>query len=142
TSAVAGSRSVDLLVRDARVALPVRGPAGHLGSLMRRLRRLGGGQRRPPRALAYMRWSGHFEFGLDRRPMHLGDGDRVRRIVAAWAAGDEVRGLALYWDMVYGYLARLLAADAQVRDAALVVRYETLEAAPAETLPAVLPHCA
>src|SRR5262249_39641100 len=59
----------------------------------------------------------------------------------AWAAGDEVRGLARYWDMVYGYLARLLAADAGVRAAALVVRFETLCADPAATLRAVLDHC-
>ena len=73
--------------------------------------------------------------------MHLGDGERVQRIVQAWAAGDEVRGLALYWDMVYGYLAGLLASDANVRSAALVVRFETMCAAPVETLRAVLEHC-
>src|SRR5262249_1679220 len=122
------------LFPDARFLLPVRAPAAHVASLVRQQRWFAHGQRQHPRALAYRRWAGHFECGVDRRPMHLGDGDRVRRIVAAWEAGDEVRGLALYWDMVYGYLARLLAADARVRDAALVVRYEALEAAPAETL--------
>src|SRR5262249_2776267 len=83
----------------------------------------------------------HFEFGLDRRPMNLGDGERVGQILRAWAAGDEVRGLALYWDMVHAYLARLLAADEQVRSAALVVHFETMCAAPAETLGAVFAHC-
>jgi hypothetical protein len=130
------------LFPDARFLIPVRAPAGHIASLLRQHRWFAQGQRHHPRALAYMRRSGHFEFGLDRRPMHLGDGERVRRILAAWAAGDEVRGLALYWDMVYGHLARLLASDAQVRDAALVVRFEALCAAPAETLRAVLAHCA
>jgi hypothetical protein len=130
------------LFPDARLLIPVRAPAGHLASLARQQRRFSEGQRQHPRALAYMRWSGHFEFGLDRRPTHLGDGERVRRVLAAWAAGDEVRGLALYWDMVYGYLARLLASDARVRDAALVVRFEDLCAAPAATLRAVLGHCA
>jgi hypothetical protein len=89
-----------------------------------------------------MRRSGHFEFGLDRRPMHLGEGERFRRIVDAWAAGDEIRGLAMYWDMVYGYLARLLSADAGLRKAALVVRFESLCDDPAGTLQAVLEHCA
>jgi hypothetical protein len=130
------------LFPDARFVIPVRAPPGHIASLMRQHRWFSHGQRHHPQALAYMRRSGHFEFGLDRRPMHLGDGERVRRIRGAWAAGDEVRGLALYWDMVYGYLARLLASDARVRDAALVVRFEALCAAPAETLRAVLEHCA
>jgi hypothetical protein len=129
------------LFPDARFLIPVRAPAGHVASLLRQQRWFSAGQRRHPRALAYMRRSGHFEFGMDRRPMHLGDGERVRRIQEAWAAGDEVRGLATYWDMVYGYLARLLAADARVRDAALVVRFEDLCAAPVETLRAVLGHC-
>src|SRR5256885_9037200 len=51
---------------------------------------------------SWMRRSGHFEFGRDRRPMNLGDGERVRAIQRAWAAGEEVRGWACYWDMVYG----------------------------------------
>jgi hypothetical protein len=130
------------LFPDARFLIPVRAPEAHVASLLRQQRWFAQGQRRHPRALAYMRRSGHFEFGLDRRPMHLGDGERVRRILAAWAAGDEVRGLAMCWDMVYGSLARLLASDGRVRDAALVVRFEALEADPAETLRAVLGHCA
>jgi hypothetical protein len=130
------------LFPDARFLIPVRAPAGHIASLARQHRRFSQGQRRHRRALAYMRRSGHFEFGLDRRPMHLGDGERVRRVAEAWAAGEEVRGLALYWEMVHGYLARLLATDARVREAALVVRFEDLCAAPAETLRAVLRHCA
>jgi hypothetical protein len=88
-----------------------------------------------------MRRSGHFEFGRDRRPMNLGDGERVRAIRRAWAAGEEVRGWALYWDMVHGHLARLLEADAKIRAATMVVHFEDLCAAPAQTIRAVLDHC-
>jgi len=129
------------LFPDAKVLIPVRAPAAHVASLMRQHQRFSAGQRKHPRALAFMQRSGHFEFGLDRRPMNLGNSDHVRRIRQAWAAGDEVRGLAVYWDMVYGHLARLLAADAQVRAAALAVRFETLCESPVETLRAVLGHC-
>jgi hypothetical protein len=130
------------LFPDARFLLPVREPATHIASLMRQQQLFSQGQRKHPRALAYMRRSGHFEFGLDRRPIHLGDRARARRVREAWADDDEVRGLAMYWDMVYGYLANLLASNARVRQAALVVRFESLCAAPAETLRAVLGHCA
>ena len=129
------------LYPDARFVIPVRAPASHLASLLRQQHWFAQGQRSHPRALAYMRRSGHFEFGLDRRPMNLGDGERVRDILSAWEAGDEVRGLARYWDMVYGYLARLLESNAQVRNAALIVRFERLLAAPRETLRAVIEHC-
>ncbi len=127
---------------DARFIIPVRAPAPHVASLMRQHRWFCRGQRRHPRALAYMRRSGHFEFGLDRRPMHLGDSAKVRRVLDAWHAGDEVRGLAICWDMAYGHLARLLTANTALREAALVVPYESLCAAPAAVLEGVLRHCA
>jgi hypothetical protein len=126
---------------DARFLLPIRSPASHIASLMRQHEWFSAWHRQFPRTLAFMQWSGHFEFGLDRRPMHLGDDERVRRIRDAWAAGDEVRGLARYWDMVYDHLARLLDSDAQVRAAALPVRFESIREQPAETLRAVLEHC-
>jgi hypothetical protein len=130
------------LYPDARFIIPVRDPADHIASLARQHRWFSEGQRRHPPALTYMRRSGHFEFGLDRRPMHLGDAERVRAILAAWSTGDEVRGLAMYWDMVYGYLARLLDADQRVRNATLVVRFESVCADPVKSLSSVFDHCA
>jgi hypothetical protein len=44
--------------------------------------------------------------------------------------------------MIHGHLLRLLDADAQVREATKVVRFEDLCAAPAEAIRAVLDHCA
>ncbi|HVA44991.1 MAG TPA: sulfotransferase [Pirellulales bacterium] len=128
------------LFSDAKVLLPVRSPVDHVASLLRQHERFSQGQRRHPRALAYMQRSGHFEFGLDRRPLNLGDASRVEQVARYWAQGDDVRGFATYWDMVYGYLARLLADDDRVRAATLVVRFETLCESPAETLHAVLRH--
>jgi hypothetical protein len=130
------------LFPDARVVLPVRDPVSHIASLARQHRWFCEGHRKHPRSLAWMRRSGHFEFGRDRRPMNLGDSERVRAIQRAWAAGEEVRGWACYWDMVYGHLTHLLDADAQVRAATKVVHFEDLCAAPADTIRAVLGHCA
>jgi hypothetical protein len=126
---------------DARFLLPVRAPADHVASLVRQQRLFSAGQRAHPRALAYMRRSGHFEFGLDRRPINLGDGGRVRAIQSALADGDEVGGLARYWDMVYGHVWRVLESDPAVRRASVVVRYEDVAAEPEATLRTVLRHC-
>jgi hypothetical protein len=126
---------------DARFLVPVRGPADHIGSLMKQHRWFSEGQRNHARMRAFMRRTGHFEFGLDRRPIHFGDDPRVRQIQQAWASGDELRGLAMYWDMVHAYLACLLAADAKVRQAVMVVQFEEMCAEPARTLTAVLNHC-
>jgi hypothetical protein len=129
------------LFPDVRIILPVRAPTSHIASLVRQHQWFCEGRRKHPRALAWMRRLGHFEFGRDRRPMNLGDGERVRTIQRAWAAGEEVCGWASYWDMVYGYVVRLLDADPQVRAATKVVRFEELCAAPAETIGAVFDHC-
>ncbi len=129
------------LFPDARFVIPVRAPAAHVASLLRQHRWFTEGQRRNRRALDFMRRSGHFEFGLDRRPLNLGDVERVRAVLRAWAAGEEVRGWAICWDTVYGHVARLLETDEKVRAAAHVVRFEDLCAAPAETIQAVLDHC-
>jgi hypothetical protein len=129
------------LFPDAKFIIPVRSPASHIASLKRQQLWFTQEQGKYPRALAFMQRSGHFEFGLDRRPMNLGDGPRVQRIQEAWAAGEEVRGLAMYWDMVYGYLADLLDSDREVLKASRVVRFDSLCAAPAQTLQEVLDHC-
>jgi len=130
------------LFPDAKFVLAVRAPLSHIASLMRQHQWFSQGQRTYPRALTFMQRSGHFEFGRDRRPMNLGDSERVQEIRRAWAAGDEVRGWACYWDMVYDHLAHILAEDALVRAAVRVVRFEDLCDAPAETIRRLLEHCA
>jgi hypothetical protein len=127
---------------DARIILPVREPVSHIASLVRQHERFSTGERRHRRALAYMQRSGHFEFGLDRRPLNLGDADRARGVVQAWTFGQEVRGWARYWALVYEYLADLLATDFAVRSAVLVVRFEDLCQRPAEELDRVVEHAA
>jgi hypothetical protein len=129
------------LFPDARFLIPVREPASQIASLMRQHERFSAGERRHPRALAYMQWSGHFEFGLDRRPIHLGDGPQVRAVLEAWDRGEEVRGWARYWALVHEYLHRVLDAEPGLRSAALVVRYEEMCDRPADVLMAVLEHC-
>jgi hypothetical protein len=130
------------LFPDARFIVPVREPVSHIASLMRQQQRFAEGQRRRPRALAAMQWSGHFEFGLDRRPMNLGDTARVRDIQDAWRRDEEALGWALYWAMVHDHLADRLEEDARLRSAALVVRFEALCDAPQATLAALFSHSA
>jgi hypothetical protein len=130
------------LFPDARILIPVREPVSHIASLMRQQQRFAHGQRKHRRALAQMQRSGHFEFGLDRRPINLGDHARVRDIERAWESGQEVLGWARYWAMVYDYLARQFAADELVRRAVLVVRFEALCDTPAEVIRSVCRHCA
>lgn len=129
------------LFPDARFVIPVRDPLWHVASLMKQHALFLDGQQGNPRARRHLRRVGHFEFGLDRRPINLGDDGAAARVMRLWADGREVEGWALYWSQVYGYLADLLDASAAVRAAALVVRFEDLCSAPRQTLETVLRHC-
>jgi hypothetical protein len=128
------------LFPDARFLIPVRDPVWHVASLIKQQRLFCEVERRNPRVLAYLRRVGHFEFGLDRRPINTGADEAVQEIVALWQAGEEVRGSARYWSRIYGFLADTLDADAKLTEAARVIRYEDLCKMPAETLRALLDH--
>jgi hypothetical protein len=129
------------LFPDARFVVPVREPVAHIASLMRQHRRFVEEHRRDPKLMRHMSRSGHFEFGLDRRPVNVGNTTLTRTVTELWAAGHEVEGWALYWNDVYGRLADLLDAHAALRRATLVVSYEALCARPAPVMRAVLAHC-
>jgi hypothetical protein len=129
------------LFPDARFILLVRDPVEHVGSLMRQQVNFTRAAEADPRVIDYLRALGHFEFGLDRRPINLGDDTAVRTVMAAWAAGREVEGWALYWRQIYEYLADLLETQDAVRQATLVVRFELLHSAPRTSLDRILDHC-
>jgi hypothetical protein len=129
------------LFPDARFVVPVREPRWHIASLMKQHKLFCEGGRANPESVRHLQRVGHFEFGLDRRPINAGDRAAVQEVMACWAAGAEVEGWARYWSHVYGYVADRLEASPKLRAATLVVRYEDLCRAPQATLAAVLEHC-
>lgn len=130
------------LFPDARFVLLIRDPVEHVASLLRQQVNFSAAASADPRTLDYLRAIGHFEFGADRRPINCGNDEDIKAVVAAWGAGREIEGWALYWRHVYNYLADLLAGDEAIRQAALVVRFEDLHGAPETSLTAILEHCA
>ena len=129
------------LFPDARFVVPVRDPVWHIASLMKQHRLFCKGETDNPRAVDYMRRVGHFEFGLDLRPINCGDDEKVREIERLLKQGEDVRGWARYWAMLYGHVADTLNADDALREAAMVLRYEDLCERPEETMRAMLSHC-
>ena len=126
---------------DARFVIPVREPVRHIASLLRQHQRFSRACDGNARGLAHLREVGHFEFGLDRRPINTGDAASTAEILRLWRNGDEIRGWAKYWSQVYGYVADRLHANERLRAAALVVRYEDLCASPNELVRKTLDHC-
>ena len=128
------------LFPDARFLLPVREPEAHVASLMKQHALFCRVQGSNPAARRHLRLAGHFEFGLDRRPINPGDGASVGAIEACWARGDEARGWAKYWAAIYGHVLERLDGDPALAGRSLVVRYEELCDQPAATMTAVCRH--
>lgn len=128
------------LLADARFLVPVREPVAHIASLAKQHRLFCAQESEDPRVLRHMRRVGHFEFGLDRRPLNLGDAARARSVAALWAKGEEARGLARHWASVYGFVLDQLERDPALRERTMIVRYEDACGQAAVTLAAVAAH--
>ena len=126
---------------DARFVVPVRDPVGHIASLIKQHKLFCSEETRDPHILDHMRRSGHFEFGLDRRPINFGDSETVQRIQALWQAGREVEGEALYWASVYGFVADLLEREPAIAERTLLIHYDDLCAEPDAILEQLYEHC-
>lgn len=129
------------LYPEARFVVAIRDPVWHIASLMKQQRLFATGEANQPRALEHMRRVGHFEFGLDRRAINVGDDAMTARITELWETGQEVEGWALYWADIYRHVADVLDADPALREACLVVHYEDLCNQPEEMLIRLHAHC-
>lgn len=128
------------LYPDARFLVMIRDPVWHIASLMKQQALFVAGETAEPRALEHMRRVGHYEFGLDRRAINMGNDGETARITALWQSGQEVEGWARYWAAVYRQVADTLDADRALGQAALVVRYEDLCGDADHTLAGVFRH--
>lgn len=128
------------LFPDARFVVPVRDPLWHVASLMKQHRLFCAEERRDPRILRHMQRVGHYEFGLDRRVINVGDTAAVRQIEQLWRDGEEARGWARCWAMLYDFVLDQREADPALAEAVLLVRYEDLCDRPEATLAAVFAH--
>lgn len=128
------------LFPDARFLLPIRAPYDHVASMLKQHRLFAEAEARNPAISLHLKRIGHVEFGLGRQPINPGDATGTRAVLDCWAAGDEVRGWAKYWALVYGAVQAQLAADATLSDRCLTVRFEDLCDRPDETVAGLVRH--
>ena len=129
------------LFPDASFILPVREPASHIASLMSQHQRFCHEHTRDNRLQRHMSRCGHFEFGLDRRPINCGNEAMTQEILRLWSGGHELEGWTLYWCDLYGYVADLLQQDSAVRRATFLVDHDMLCQQPTATMDGLLNHC-
>ncbi|MFO7574758.1 MAG: sulfotransferase [Bacteroidales bacterium] len=85
---------------NGRFIVPFRNPEDHAASLLRQHRRFVRIHRQDKFALKYMNWLGHFEFGLNYKPMEIEDGT---------AKKDELHSIKYwlrYWASIYDFLLK------------------------------------
>ena len=128
------------LFPDARIVIPVRNPLNHIASLMKQHRLFRTGEAANPRATVQLARVGHYEFGLNRRAINPNNDAVTKEVTRLWERGEEVRGWALYWSSIYGWLADQLDNDDVLRRAAKVVRYEDLCESPHPELARLFEH--
>ena len=106
--------------------IPVRDPVWHIASLMKQHRLLEQEEKKDKKVLAYMRRVGHFEFGMDLRPINTGPGSRTGEIINLWKSGNRVEGWAKYWADIHTYIYRELTGRPELAESAIVVSYREL----------------
>jgi Sulfotransferase family len=128
------------LFPDARFIVPFRDPLGHIGSLMRQDRWFSRAGRESASVRRHLGRVGHFEFGLDKCPIHVGDDVAWRDIGEAWRGSAPLQGWIALWNSVYGWLADRLERDDSLRARCALVSYNQLCAAPEPALRALADH--
>lgn len=129
------------ILPDARFLIPVRDPIWHIASLMKQHKLFLAGQTGNDKAVRHLQRVGHFEFGVDRRPINTGDTAEVREVQRLWREGEELRGWAKYWALIHNHIADLLGRDTALKQAAMIARFEDVCERPRELIAAILEHC-
>jgi hypothetical protein len=125
------------LFPDARFIVPTRHPLTHIDSLVRQHQKFSSYAAADPRVPRWLEAAGHFEFGPQRLPIRLREGEG-ERTTAAWSRGEEHLGYAIQWKEVYGFVAMLRRTNPELAQRILVLRYEDLCDAPETTFHSLL----
>ena len=122
------------LFPDAVFVVPIRRPLEHIASLCRQhalFRRYGEAD---PRVPQYLAAAGHFEFGLQRRPLVLSADGAERQ--CGFDRGEDALAYAAQWTEVYGHVTRLMGTS-DLSSRILLLPYEDFCANPREGLAAI-----
>ncbi len=128
------------LFPDARFLLYIRNPIDHVASMIKQDRIWAEIERSDPRQIEIIELTGHHEFGPNQVMANVGDTALLEDIRRQFDAGEWGRSRARYWAYVYGFVARQLNEDPELREAVCIVRYEDLCSNSPETIDRILTH--
>ncbi|HEY2474127.1 MAG TPA: sulfotransferase [Candidatus Cybelea sp.] len=128
------------LFPDARFLLYVRNPIDHIASMIKQDRIWAEIERDDPRQIEIIELTGHHEFGPHQVMANVGSPELLREIRRLFDSGQAAQSRARYWAYVYGFVAKQLADDPQLRERVCIVRYEDLCSDSATTIDRILAH--
>lgn len=129
------------LFPDARIVVPWREPVAQIASLVKQDRLFTRLAEEDPRVAIQLARSGHFEFGPEKRAIHVANAEQAREIESDWRDGRSAQGWARYWSAVYEYVLDLLDGDTDRARSIRMFSYESLCSNPASGIDALLAHC-
>lgn len=94
----------------AHIIIPFRTPLQHAHSLLRQHQNFSKTQSADPFIAKYMRWLGHFEFGLDYRPFTFGETDHARYMKGEDT--DQLQHWLKHWTRIYQGVLETAPANA------------------------------
>lgn len=129
------------LFPDARFVVPVRHPVNQVASLVKQDRLFTQAAREDARVVEQLHMSGHFEFGPEKRCVHVGDQQRAQTIRECWRNGRDVAGWAHYWASVYGSVLDATEHNEGLAPAVHFVAYEALCRDSERVITDLVEHC-
>ena len=128
------------LFPDARFIIPVREPLAHVQSLVKQHRLFTHYAARDPRVPNYLKATGHYEFGPQRRPINFFENGEAR-VLGAWERGADHLGYASMWSDVYSYITDLLQRKPELASRVFICRFEDLCCDPCGEMEQILDFC-
>lgn len=128
------------LFPDARFLLYVRNPIDHIASMIKQDRIWAELERDDPRQIEIIELTGHHEFGPHQVMANVGNPEMLHEIRRLFDSGQAAQSRARYWAYVYGFVAKQLADDPQLKARVCIVRYEDLCSDSLATIDRILAH--
>lgn len=125
---------------DAKFVIAIRNPVDTIASLIKQHILFCEIENADKKVLKYMQTLGHFEFGLDRRPINFGNTETTREIQTLLNKKENVLGLAKLWTEVYSYVFELLK-DKKLNKNIILIDYDEFCKDSLSTLNKLYMHC-
>lgn len=125
------------LFPDAKFVIVVRDPVAHIDSYIQTHQHFVKQQKQNKNALKHMNLSGHFEFGLNFKPIVI-DSKNNKIIKEEFAKNNLIHAFSLYWNEIHNYINQI---SQNFKENILLVRYEDLCNKKSKTIDTILKFC-